>query len=243
MRTESKRIGRFTSSQIWKLMTNGRAKDSFGKPALTYIKEKIREQRLGRSVTLDVSAKPTSWGKLVENRVFDILGTEYRLCSTDTIVHPQFNWWSGSPDAEKHCDKRAVIDIKCPITLTSFCDMVDALTIGIDEFRNETDSGEVYYWQLVSNAILLGVDYAELIIYCPYKNELEEIRQLAANFDGVEQKKFAWIFYSEDEELPYLNEGGYYKNLYTFNIPITEEAKLELTQRVIMAGEKLTFGL
>lgn len=37
---EIKRIGRFTSSQIWKLTTKDRTGKSFGAPALTYIEEK-----------------------------------------------------------------------------------------------------------------------------------------------------------------------------------------------------------
>ena len=37
------RIGRFTSSNIWKLTTQNAKKDGFGAPALTYIEEKRAE--------------------------------------------------------------------------------------------------------------------------------------------------------------------------------------------------------
>lgn len=55
------RHGNFTSSEIVALTTKGKAKDSFGKPALTYIEEKNMERRLGRSITTESNAKPLVW--------------------------------------------------------------------------------------------------------------------------------------------------------------------------------------
>lgn len=265
MRAVSKRIGNFTSSEIWKLTTTGRRdmtpqelvdwknkfpksrvttiEDGFGKPALTYIKQKNRERKLGRTLSVDVHARPTSWGNLVEKRVLnDILTTEYRTCSQDTIDHPTIETWRGSPDAERFIKgfKHAVVDVKCPATLNSFCDFVDTFEEGgLVKFREEHESGEAYYWQLVSNAILLGVTNAELIVYCPYKSELEEIRELASSVDSVDQFKYLWIYNAQDEELPYLNESGYYKNLYMFKFEIPQSDIEFLTNRVIQANEKL----
>lgn len=52
------RAGTFSSSNIYKLMTNGKAADSLGKPALTYIEETRYEMRLGRSLSTDQSSRP-----------------------------------------------------------------------------------------------------------------------------------------------------------------------------------------
>ena len=50
------RIGRFTSSNIWKLTTSDRSGKNFGASGLTYIKEKSAERYLGRSVDLGIDS-------------------------------------------------------------------------------------------------------------------------------------------------------------------------------------------
>ena len=100
---DSKRNGNFTSSEIYKLLTNGRAAGTLGAPCLDYIKEKQMERRLGRQLTDENLARALSWGKLVERMAFENLGTNYQLCSADTIIHPQYNYWCGTPDrSEEH---------------------------------------------------------------------------------------------------------------------------------------------
>jgi hypothetical protein len=232
------RIGRFTSSKIAALLSVGKDKVSFGKPALTYIEEKNFERKLGRSLSSETSAKPTSWGKLLEKRVLEeLLGTEYRPCSAESIEHPELkNLWAGSPDAEKFDDGKTVVDIKCPFTLKSFCQF--ATCASIDEVREKHPDGEDYYQQLVSNSTLTSSKYAELIVYCPYKTELAAIRELAANFDG-DQNQFYWIDRSADNELPYLIEGGQFKNLIIFRFEVPQSDKDFLTKKVIAAGNLL----
>jgi hypothetical protein len=241
IRENTQRIGNFTSSTIYNLMSVGRDGNSFGKPALTYIKEKTRERKLLRTISNSTTARPTSWGNLVEKIVLEeILSTEYRVCSQETIAHPSIDCWKGSPDAERYINgnKYAVVDIKCPYTLSSYCDFVDSFERGgIAEFRKEHSDGEKYYWQLVSNAILLGVDKAELIIFCPYLEQLESIRNFASNYDGDNQKDYLWIYYSSDNDIPYLVEDGYYKNIYKFEFDIPAEDKQLLTEKVLKAME------
>lgn len=237
--TENKlRVGRFTSSSIASLMTLAKDKVGFGKPALTYIAEKNMERRLGRSLTVESNAHALTWGKLVERRAFDLLGMEYKLCSADTITHEEFpEIWSGSPDLVKFDEGGTVVDIKCPITLKSFCQFADCKTI--DEVREEHPDGEDYYWQLISNSILTKSKYAELIVYCPYKSELQEIRDMASNYDGDNQEKIKWIFFAPDCDLPYLPDNGYYKNLNVIRFEVPEEDKALLTEKVIAAGKLL----
>lgn len=233
------RIGRFTSSNIAALMSVAKDKIGFGKPALTYIAEKNMERRLGRSLSIESNAHALTWGRLVEKRAFDILGTEYKLCSADTLVHEDNSvapFWAGSPDLVKYDEGGTVVDIKCPITLKSFCQFADCKTI--EQIREEHPDGEDYYWQLVSNAILTKSKYAELIVYCPYKSELQEIRDMAANYDGDQTKMF-WIDRSADEDLPYLLDGGYYKNINTFRFEVPYQDILLLTEKVLAAGKLL----
>lgn len=233
------RIGNFTSSEIVSLTKKAKDGKSFGAPALTYIAEANMERRLSRSLTDEVNARPLTWGKLLERRPFDLLGLEYSLTSTETFVHPSIPYWAGSPDGFKHTTK-TVIDIKCPITLKSFCQLVDAgLAGGIEQIREDHKDGEKYYWQLVSNAIITGAEWAELIPYMPYKSELEEIRLMAGSVDAADLSKHYWIAMAGDDDLPYLLDDGYYKNVNVFSFKVPEADKQLLTDCVLRAGKML----
>jgi hypothetical protein len=238
------RNGNFTSSEIYRLMAKGKAKDSIGKPFFEYIEECNMERRLGRAIDIEVDARPTTWGKLVEKRGFEMIDINYTLCSSETLSHPTIDFWKGSPDATKKTPEHKIVaDLKCPLSLKSFCQLVDpykedgkiiheALTI--EAVRENHKDGEKFYWQLVSNGIITGSDRGELIVYCPYKSELEEIRMLA---DG--NPSYYWIWSSSDEQLPYLIEGGHYKNVNVIAFDIPKEDKDFLTERVILGGELL----
>lgn len=237
MTTELKRVGNFTSSEIWRLMCDGKTKGTPGKPFFTYIEEKAMERRLGRSLDSEISSKPTTWGKLLEKRAFDILDISYQFSSTETIKHPDIDCWAGSPDGYHNLENnKAVIDIKSPYTLKSFCELYNALYNGSIEFLiNGTEHGEKYYWQLVSNATLSGNKLAELVLYMPYQEELQAIRELAENQDQSVLSKYFWIVNSRDEELPYLLSDRQYKNITSFRFRIEEERMQALTDRVIAA--------
>ena len=235
------RCGNFTSSNIHKLMTLNRKGDDFGAPALEYIDEVNMTRLLGRSLSIETNSKPTSWGKLLENRVFDdLLGLDYTLSSQITDVHPTIDFWAGSKDGTKECEERTVIDIKCPATLKAFCQLVMPIYKGMDgmdainEIRENSKSGDAYYWQLVSNAIINGCDWAELVVYVPYKSELLAIYELAKGNPSVK-----WLEYADSDEIPYLIDGGYFKNLNKIRFKVPQDDKDLLTSTVLRAGEKL----
>lgn len=237
------RIGNFTSSEIACLTKVSKDRKSFGAPALTYVDEKNMERRLGRSLSDELNARALTWGKLLETRTFDLLGLEYSLISKETIGHPTINYWSGSPDGIKEED--TVIDIKCPITLKSFCQLVDPIYNGLtgidamNAIREDHKDGDKFYWQLVSNAILTGSTHAELIVYVPYLSELQEIRQMAQMVDTEMLSKHYWIAMATEGELPYLNDAGYYKNLNVIRFEVPQADKDLLTDCVTRAGEML----
>lgn len=228
------RNGNFTSSGIVALTTKGKAKGSIGKPYYTYIKSRKRERKLKRSIEVQSNAKPLSWGKLVEKIAFDQLGYEYELTSRETIFHESIPNWCGTPDGKKR--PSTTFDIKCPISIDSYCDYADC--VDINEVRKNTKLGEENYWQIVSNSILQNTTHGELIIFVPYKSQLAEIRELADNFDG-DQNKIAWINWANDEDLPYLHEDGDYKNIVIFRFEIPQADKEFLTSRVLSANELL----
>jgi hypothetical protein len=227
------RVGKFTSSSIHNLMKKGRG----GAPSVataTYIEEKIMEKRLGKQLNADVSSRPTIWGHVVEQKLYSLLDPfEYQYCSEETIVHPEISSWAGTPD---FLTKEKVCDGKCPYTLKAFCQLAD-ISIAHDVEKLKATKPE-YYWQLVSNAILTGRKTAELITYCPYQSELASIREMVENYDE-NQVKYSWIYFSEDEDLPFLIEGGYYRNLYKLEFEVPQEDIVALTSAVVEAKNQL----
>lgn len=231
------RNGNFTSSEIAALTTKDKSGKSWGKPAWNYIAETNMERRLGRPLADESKARPLTWGKLLEPFGFSKKGFEYELCSQNTIQHPTIPYWTGSPDGTA---PDTVIDIKCPMTLKSFCTLVqpiyDNLT-GMDAMniiRSTHQDGEKYYWQLVSNSILTNSKFAELVVYMPYESELPEIKNLA---DG--NPECYWIWSAMDNELPFLVDGGYYQNINTIRFEVPQKDKEYLTDCVQRAGQLL----
>ncbi len=230
------RWGNFSSSEIGKLMTTAKDGKSFGKPALDYIAECNYERNLGRSIETDTNAKNFSWGHLMEKRCFSLLGLEYKLSSTETDVHPTIPVWVGSKDGNKWDEGKTVIEIKAPITLKSFCQFMQEPDI--ESIRKNHPSGDIYFWQCISNAILTESKFAELIVYVPYLEELPAIREFAAEYDG-DKNKVAWIHFAQDNDLPWIPKGGRYKNLNIIRWEVAQSDRDALTERILAAGSLL----
>lgn len=224
------RIANFTSSQIWKLMKNDKTGKGIGAPGLTYIEEKRMEMRLGRSVNVEAYSKEMAWGHLMEQRVFEMLPFGYELTSDRTAKHPGIAGWAGSPDLVMPGVK--IGEIKC-YWPKNFCQYADVLMKQDVALLREECPEE--YWQMVSNAIIYEVDRAEAILYMPYLSELEAVREMAENYDGEDLWQYRFIAESPSSWLPYLPDGGYYKNLVTFEFEVPQEDKDVLTARVLMA--------
>lgn len=124
--------------------------------------------------------------------------------------------------------------------MKSFIQLVKPLYDGLNGMdamnliRENSADGEKYYWQLVSNAIINNCNWAELIVYCPYKSELKEIYALAEGNPDVK-----WLSYVSDGELPYLIDGGYFTNLNIVRFGISQADKDALTNAVLKAGKLL----
>lgn len=224
------RNGAFTSSQIYQLMTLDRKGTGWGAPALRYLKQKQWEKKLHRSLDSDMRSKPTSWGTLLESRAYQLMPSfETRIQSTETLSHPDIEGWVGTPD---YTESDLVGDIKCPWTLLNFCALVDVLGKGQNlEEKGLKDEFPQYYWQLVSNSILTGKKFAELTVYCPFQEELEEIRELARRQDE-DQERYLFINFALDDDLPYLVKEGEYKNLNQIKFEVPEADKVQLTETV-----------
>lgn len=226
-----------------------------GQACITYIRECNEERKLLRSIANDSNSKPTSWGKLVETRIANLLGHEYQICSDVTLDHPTIPFWKGSPDCAKDDEGLTVGDIKCPMTLKSFAALVRPLYDGLngmvamnalrkgwtdsngDEWDEHPD-GEKYYQQLVSNSCITGAKYGELIIYAPYKSEIQDIIDSAGDYDG-NPNEVAWLNWATPDQLPWIPDGGYYKNINIIRFEIDQRDKDLLTEKILVAGSFL----
>jgi hypothetical protein len=231
---DQSRHATFSSSSAWKLMTKDKSGKGFGAPALKYIKQVNLELKLGRELTCDREARPTSWGDFMERHVFQLLPLAYRNVSGVRYFHSDFPHWSGSPDLIK---AETVGDCKAPFNLEVFCDKIDALQGGIEKYRDEFPED---YYQHISNAILLnsnGLDitHFEAIIYVPFKSELAQLRTLAQH----SEERFKWIAFASDNELPWIPDNGHYKNLNVMRFEVPVSDKDFLTNRVKRASDML----
>lgn len=231
------RVGRFTSSEVWKLLKEGKKAGTFGEKALTYIEEKKYERELGRSINGNAFSHATSYGNFMETYVFNIhLGSEYVFQSKEVIIHPTISYFAGSPDFTTNT---IISDCKAPFTLLSFCRLVNNCTMGVEKFKKEHES---FYWQLIANSILTNKQEIELIVFCPYYGELAKIFEFNETFDweenGYSPVEFEWInnaILRDNGQLPYLIEGNKYTNINKFRFAIPAGEKEFLTEKVEMA--------
>lgn len=228
------RVGRFTSSKIYLLTDKPRSKSTlFSSGAETYIKNKANERMLGRSLDLGRSGNSAQWGLFLEQYVFNqFTGLEYKIMANESKIYSEC--WAGSTDLIVPFVK--VSDIKCfePEKFCNYTNMI--LAKDIDRFKKEFKQE---YWQLVSNAIVNDVPNAEAISYMPTLEELEEIQDLAANYEGADQWKYRFIVESPIHQLPYIPEGSKYNNINFFEFEVPKEDKEFLIERVNLAEIQL----
>jgi hypothetical protein len=224
-----------------------------GKAAITYINQCNMERRLERSLDGDLDTRAVNWGKFVETLLFSMLQEMYTYNSNDTLVHPLYDYWVGTPDGYKICGQKTVVDAKCPFTLESFCQLINPLYDGLEGldamtairegytdqqglFHAAHKDGDKFYWQLVSNACIDDCTHAELIVYCPYESELSIIKAMAVQSGDPSAY---YISNASPKGLPSLKDDGFYKNINVISFKIPESDKELLTETVKKAGAYL----
>lgn len=259
MTTIPQRIGNFTSSEIYKLLATGKQQLGFGVGAMTYIRLTNYERIMGRSVDTESNPRQFSFGKLMEEIVFETkLGTDYTLTSEWTDMHPTIDYWAGSKDgARVDGDKiLAIVEQKNPLSMNGFMDYyipiyagktgLDVMIAYRDGFTFKKDgvdfdvpplkAGIQLYWQCVSNGIINSCDEFEFIFHMPEQKELAEIIQHPL-VNG--NPTYNWMKYALDEELPYLPENCGIPSLNKVCFTLPAEDKELLTEKVLLAGKLL----
>lgn len=221
----TERRGQFTSSQMYRLAARGRTAGSIGASFGTYVTEKKREIETGRYIQNESSSKPTDWGNMCEPIVHDMLGLEYSMVSKTRFTHKTLPW-SGMPD--EIVGGKKVSDIKCPWTLTSFMDAYETC----NDWELFKKAKKEWYWQLISNACLTGIDYCELILFMPKFKRLPDIKKESAH-NG-------YFFHNlADEALPWTSDKSDIPEITYIRFTASEEDKEFLTDRITLAAEEL----
>lgn len=235
-----KRCGKFTSSMVYKLIKLD-TKGNFQKPGLTYIEETQIERRMESCLDGGAHTQALAWGNWCELVVYSILGLEYQISSKQTLLHPKYgDFWSGSVDLftenPKTKKKESIAEIKC-YQKKMFAQYTDCLLKKDIELLKKDFPKE--YFQIVSNAIIHNVDIGEAITYMPYVSEAKEIREMVEDYDGDDQWRYKFIRDRDIEDLPFLPDGGYYKNINKFAFVVPDEDKALLESRILQAAEFL----
>lgn len=160
------RCGKFTASEIAKLLVKGKGGDYFGQVAKTYIRTKVAEL-----LTLEpnnggrLNGYALEWGNSHEfeavQRFIKETGLEVEYYGGG---NPKFfeysNFSGGSPDGI--IIDHAIIEVKCPYNSgehVEHCLLSDAADL--------KDYAPEYYYQIMANMLFTGTDKAYFISYDP----------------------------------------------------------------------------
>lgn len=148
------RLGRFTASEIWKLMGNAKG-GGMSETAKTFVYEKIAERLTGR--WSEVFGPALDWGtehepmarKFYEERTGDVVA--------DADFVPFGMHSGGSPDG--YVGEAGIVEFKCPFNATNHVRYM-AMT-SPDELPAE------YYWQIQANLLFTGSKWAHFVSFDP----------------------------------------------------------------------------
>ncbi len=150
------RIGRFTGSEIHKLM----GAKGMGKTGETYVFEKAAEHLTGQSVKQEFTAASTSWGNDHEQEAKDYFeaATGVKIKDSTTLDNGMI---CGTPDGIASSDEWG-FEIKCPFNSGNHLKNLSILDAnGLLELRPE------YYWQCVAYMWLTGLNKWKFCSYDP----------------------------------------------------------------------------
>jgi len=167
----SVRAGRFTASEIAKLVTYARSsasqkKKQWGATALGYIHQKFEEQITGKPIDGYSGGVATDYGHLHEPYACRFFELEYGLVIDDIGFQPYGDDAGATPDGFIK-SLNATAQIKCPY-------MIHVHKKYIEKIKDVADLkkvSKVYYWQMVFEMICTGVNKSVFISYNPKHNE------------------------------------------------------------------------
>lgn len=172
------RLGKFTGSQVGRLMKSGRGKDEyFGKDAVSYITEVVAERMLNPIVVMmdelfeeylmqtTASSKTLAWGNDQEMNAKDLYAKLRKVKITSCGAVELSPWFASSPDGLV-LESNGCVEVKCPTHKVHVEYMVNV--------HNAEDLKKVrpeYYWQVVAHMAVTGAEWCDWMSYCPFSSK------------------------------------------------------------------------
>jgi hypothetical protein len=162
MNWKEQRTGRFTASEIHKLLKSGKAKDSiFGDTAMGYIHEVAAEILSG--MEKEVTSKAMEWGVFYEPAAIEAYrkstGTNVTYYGTENPLFFEYGEFAGgSPDGVTDTH---LLEVKCPFYTVHH---VENLLLTSETFQSKRPE---YYAQVQFNMFLTKKDRAHFISFDP----------------------------------------------------------------------------
>jgi len=173
-RTESwhdDRLGKFSASQIYRLMTEPKLKadkdaGNLSEGAMTYIYECVAESLTGIRAKEEFTSKYTEWGidnEPIAKRVYE---TVFEAIVTDTGHIAYGEHAGGSPDGLVGDD--GIVEFKCPYTITSH----------LEHYLKDLSKKPEYYWQCLMYVLITGRKWIDFLSWHPaYKSNMQLIKK------------------------------------------------------------------
>jgi len=185
------RKGKITSSEIYKIMGNGRGEDGITETAKTYLLERVSELLGGSpNISHPSGTKPAAleWGIELEETAIE----HYNKAYSKEVAKASFmivnEHYGGSPDGLLLPE--GIIEVKCPYSSANH--FKHGLIKDDADFKKVAPN---YYYQCMSNIICSKAEWCDFISYDPrvdpqftmfvyrlYRNE-EEIKNIESRLE------------------------------------------------------------
>jgi len=154
------RAGKFTASEIWKLMTNPRTKSKdWSETAITYIETKVGEEITGL-VHQESNAYPLVWGEEQEPIAKEVFKIKKGIEIKRAGFVPFTDHSGGTPDGYINDD--IVVEIKCPYNSATFVSYLQ-----LNSMEDVHDNFPKIFWQLQANMVFSKREKGLFIAYDP----------------------------------------------------------------------------
>lgn len=180
------RLGRFTGSQVGRLMKSGKGDEFFSADGMKYIAEVAAERCLNPMVIYNdeefskyilqttATSKTLAWGLEQEMYARELYSScfNHKVKSCGSFEYRKWWFFASSPDGI--VDDNGVIEIKCPTPRVH----MDYL-INVQDAKSLKDYNSIYYWQVMAHLAVTDADFCDWISYCPYTQKpLHRVRIL-----------------------------------------------------------------
>lgn len=160
------RLGKFTSSEIWKIINTGRGGELITQTGRSYILSKVAEA-VSDAPPQEINSKALEWGRENEQLAISAF-TSLKKETVEIQTAYDADMVFGTPDGETPTH---ILEIKCPYDQSRHVE--NLLIADSAELRK---SRPEYYWQLTMNMMLAGKRKGYFISYDPRMKEIARMK-------------------------------------------------------------------